>query len=248
MKRNNSTNLSIESLERREMMAADATLFNGTLNVQGTDNDNLIEISPIAVRDQNGRVTGEQLIRVTITDSATGSELLMREFNANSVNQIVAHGLGGNDAITNVTSKNSHMYGDAGSDAIQGGTGADALYGGSGSPDRSDTPSDVNHLYGGGGVDALIGSAAKDYIFGGAGDDWLYGYAGSDELFGDGGNDHLFSGGGGKDTLRGGIGDDELVADANAPNDDPWLYGGSGNDRLTSYIGAGCTVNPGRTF
>ena len=173
MKRNNSTNLSIESLERREMMAADATLFNGTLNVQGTDNDDLIEISPIAVRDQNGRVTGEQLIRVTITDSATGSELLMREFNANSVNQIVAHGLGGNDAITNVTSKNSHMYGDAGSDALQGGTGADALYGGSGSPDRSDTLSDVNHLYGGGGVDALIGSAAKDYIFGGAGDDWL---------------------------------------------------------------------------
>ena len=46
MKRTNSTNLSIESLERRDLMAAGATLSaNGLLSVKGTDSADHIVVS-----------------------------------------------------------------------------------------------------------------------------------------------------------------------------------------------------------
>ena len=47
MKRLNSPKLSIESLERRDLMAADAALANGVLNVTGTESADHIVVSQV---------------------------------------------------------------------------------------------------------------------------------------------------------------------------------------------------------
>ena len=50
MKRFNSNRLSIENLERREMMAADAVLANGVLNITGTEQADRIIVSQATTR------------------------------------------------------------------------------------------------------------------------------------------------------------------------------------------------------
>ncbi|MEG6501698.1 MULTISPECIES: VCBS domain-containing protein [unclassified Desulfovibrio] len=100
------------------------------------------------------------------------------------------------------------LFGDAGSNTLDGGSGNDILSGGGG----DDT------LYGNGGDDYLFGGAGDDYLFGGAGDDYLFGGSGNDFLDGGEGNNHLYGGDGNDvlvfhqgDTIDGGADFDMLV-------------------------------------
>ncbi len=152
------------------------------------------------------------------------------------------------------------LYGEAGSDMLDGGIGEDLGVGGSLG----------DQIVGGDGNDTLHGGAAPDAgasgivstyddnglrydqygnllpeddddLSGGSGDDTLSGSAGHDTLDGGTGND-LLTGGSGQDDLSGGEGDDHLsggaqadVLSGNAGQDT--LDGGSGDDQLTGGAG-----------
>jgi Ca2+-binding RTX toxin-like protein len=119
--------------------------------------------------------------------------------------------------------------------------------------------------WGGAGVDTLTGTAEEDTIDGGGGDDVLSGAAGADTINGGLGNDRL-AGGAGADRLTGGGGWDYLdyATDTAGVTVDLGLntasggdaqgdiisgfngvYGGSGQDRLTSHSGGGILLGGG---
>jgi Ca2+-binding RTX toxin-like protein len=237
MKRRLSNRLSFESLERREMMAADAFLKGNLLLVQGTDSSDTIVVSQT-----------KTAITVQIQDSATNATRLQRTFSASSVTSIDVKGLAGNDSIYNHTSKPSKMFGGSGGDTIYGSDSAsDTLYSGT---QAGGADTGTNYLYGRGGADTLRGGSARDIIqggnqndtiygagdndelWGGDHDDWIYGEAGFDVAHGESGNDHLF-GGIGDDVLFGEAAIDELFGEA----DNDTLVGGAGADYLDAGIG-----------
>ncbi len=94
--------------------------------------------------------------------------------------------------------------------------------------------------------ETFIGGAGKDTINGWGGDDDLSGGAGNDSLNGGDGNDYL-QGGAGADTVMGGLGNDTIFGfDDSTQTYSPTpavdlankLYGGAGNDKITSGNGA----------
>src|SRR3954454_11003802 len=193
-------NLSIESLESRELKAADAFVADGQLKVTGTDSGDHIVISQAFDR------AGHQSITVKIDDIATGANLLQRTFISPSFNRIEVKCLGGDDIAENNTNLPSLMYGGAGGDRLVGGSNFDMLYSGS---EMGGTDNGTNTLIGNGGDDTLMGAAARDIIFGDGGNDWLYGTGGIDEIHGGANDDHIF-GGDGDDFLYGDDGNDTL--------------------------------------
>ena len=127
-----------------------------------------------------------------------------------------------------------------GDDLVKSGLGNDDVYGGTG----NDT------VFGGDGNDLLRGEDGNDVLNGDLGNDTLDGAAGNDSLNGGLGDDSIL-GGDGSDTADGGDGNDvidtsgknplndyfvfpSIPVDA-APNDDRDLvYGGLGNDKITT--------------
>jgi Ca2+-binding RTX toxin-like protein len=223
MKRRTSNRLSIENLERREMMAADAVLAGGVLSVTGTEQADHIILSQATV---NGLMT----VKVTITDIATGATLLQKSFMNSSVNKIKVECGSGNDIAENNTTKPSEMYGDNGADRLVGGSAVDLLFG---ARIYDQVENEGNTLIGNAGNDICYGVAANDVMEGGAGDDQLWGGRGDDTLRGGANNDTLF-GDGGVDTLFGDDGNDTLYGkDTFCGEDDSnFLFGGAGHDQI----------------
>jgi Ca2+-binding RTX toxin-like protein len=246
MKRRTS-NLSFESLESRELKAADAFVADGQLKVTGTDSADHIVISQAFDR------TGHQTIMVKIEDIATGGTVLQRTFVSPSFNRIEVKCLGGEDVAENNTNLTSFMFGGAGGDRLTGGSNYDVLYSGS---EMNGSDDGVNTLFGGNGDDTLMGGSAKDIIFGEAGDDYIYGAGAHDELYGGANNDHLFGDGGddelyggddndylfgglGADTIYGENGDDYIYGkdETKGTDGDNYLNGGSGRDHIYGAAG-----------
>lgn len=123
------------------------------------------------------------------------------------------------------------LFGDAGSNTLNGGDGNDYLFGGTGD-DTLHGGGGHDYLFGGAGNDYLHGEDGNDHLYGGAGDDHLYGGLGNDHLYGGGDNDYLY-GGDGDDFLDGGDGDDFLDGGDGSNQ----LYGGAGNDVLVFHQG-----------
>ena len=122
-----------------------------------------------------------------------------------------------------------------------------------------DAPND-DRILAGAGNDTVIAGLGDDSVEGGLGDDSLSGGAGDDTLFGEGGNDTLrgeagndsLIGGDGRDLASGGTGDDVIdtsggttplpdqgypglyPSDTNPTNDLDTVYGGLGNDTITT--------------
>jgi Ca2+-binding RTX toxin-like protein len=86
-------------------------------------------------------------------------------FASAGVNRIVAHGLGGNDAlvVSPGISLSAWLYGGTGNDLLVGGSGNNVLLGGSGN----------DLLIGGPGRDLLIGGSGADVLLAGSGQDIL---------------------------------------------------------------------------
>src|SRR5436305_10034702 len=170
---------SFESLESRELKAADITLgTNGLLLVKGTESADHIVVSQSGF-SPNG-TTGET-ITVRIEDKATGNLLLQKSFSSRGVNQIEIDCLGGDDLAENNTNKPSIMFGGSGGDRLVGGSSYDMLYSGY---EFGGADNGYNTLIGNGGNDTLMGGSAHDILFGDGGDDWLYGTGGDDDLRG----------------------------------------------------------------
>ena len=218
--------LTSESLERRDLLAADITVTDGVLVIQGSDRPDTAEVSI-----ENSR------INVSASD---GSSSVVRSFALAGIDSIVFHGEGGDDRFRNQTSIPSTAYGDAGDDYLAGGDVRDVLYGGEGEDrlygmlgsdllsagfgdDYLDGGKGHDKIYGGDGNDRMTGRDGNDYLNGGAGSDRMYGADGNDRLYGLAGND-LLSAGSGNDYLDGGTGNDHLV-------------GGNGHDRMTGRQG-----------
>jgi Ca2+-binding RTX toxin-like protein len=142
-----------EKLEDRRMMAADISLDNGVLSVEGTDNADYISIE----FDPND----DDKLVVTINDPVTSEELLrVDDIDADDVDEIVVHALNGFDIVVNVTDIDSTLYGEGDKNWLFGGSGDDKLFGGEGR----------DMLYGGQGDDELTGGAGGDeYILSGTG-------------------------------------------------------------------------------
>lgn len=124
------------------------------------------------------------------------------------------YGLDGNDLILGASRQKNVLFGNDGSDQIQGGKKDDVLNGGS----------DCDRLTGNGGSDLLVGGSGGDRLWGDKGNDTLNGQSGKDTLDGATGNDYL-DGGAGIDRVNGGKGNDVLMD-----------Y--EGGDRLTGGQGA----------
>ena len=107
-----------------------------------------------------------------------------------------------------------------------------------------------DRLIGGGGNDSLTGGAGNDTLAGDAGNDTLDGGAGNDSLDGGTGNDSII-GGDGNDTANGGDGNDvidtsgknplndyfvfpSIPVDPNPNDDRDLVFGGLGNDSITT--------------
>ena len=122
----------------------------------------------------------------------------------------------GSDPVTKTGSSGANiLYGQGGSDQIDGGAGNDILFGQ-------------------GGDDYLIGNVGNDTLYGCIGNDVLEGGEGKDRLEGGAGDDTL-DGGEGADKLYGGAGSDALAGGA----DNDYLNGGEGDDAYVFYVGSG---------
>jgi hypothetical protein len=121
MKRPSHNKFSIESLERREMMAADATLAGGVLFVQGTDSGDYIVVSQVTQKSS-------QTLTVTIREGgASGDVVLQRSFNGLQVNHLEIEALDGADAVYNNTTKTGVIFGGPGADTLYGSESADDM-------------------------------------------------------------------------------------------------------------------------
>jgi len=143
-----------------------ASLSRGTLHVQGTQFDDLIEIE----------ISGAS-VDVTISNNANPQapvEIFVDTFPSSDIDNLRLFGLAGDDVIINETSIPDFIWGGLGDDDILAGDGDSQIFGQDGG--------DI--LNGNGGNDDLWGGADTDYLFGGPGSDIVNGDDGWDWVSG----------------------------------------------------------------
>ena len=205
----------METLEERQMMAADA----GMAAKHGSDASKGYEPYPsheiIAQHDPGliyltsrgdlvARGTeGNDRIRIALKDDDPNAVVVfvqdletldMRErevYQISEFSRFYAAGFGGDDEVLNDTPIASTLEGGQGDDLIRGGLANDVIFGDDGD-------------------DVLFGGDGNDELRGGRGNDDLRGDAGQDKLYGDKGLDGLFGGQDG-DDLYGGEGPDRFL-------------------------------------
>jgi Ca2+-binding RTX toxin-like protein len=247
--------MQVEKLESRQLMAITASIANGVLNIQGSDDPrgDIVQV----YRFDNTR------IGIRDFDFATSR---FREFSVPSggVTQLRFDGRAGNDSFQfqNGLSLPSVLVGGDGTDFLNGAQfHGNVLLGGAGN----------DFLNGGNANDTILGEAGDDVINGGLGTDGMYGQAGNDtvsyigrndritafldgraasgginerdtisadteNLIGGNAADNLYGnnlrnvirGGRGNDFIFGNDGDDQLFGD----DDSDYLHGGNGADLL----------------
>jgi CSLREA domain-containing protein len=140
-----------------ELIRLGVGVVDGSLIVDGTSADDKIRI---VVRGDDD-CDDDDPARVTVR---VNGEVAGR-FALSSFQQIVVHGLAGDDhiRISDRIEKPAFLYGDAGDDRLKGGRGNDVLLGGDGD----------DHLHGHHGRDLLIGGRGGDRIIGEHDDDLL---------------------------------------------------------------------------
>ena len=232
-KRRNTTRkaLRMESLEARQLMAADIGLHHGILNVRGTHQDDVIKMEQVQVRQSNQE---NSIIKVSVANKR-GRVLKAAQFDARAVKKIKAYGLNGHDRIVNGTDIPSYLNGGKGNDVLQGGAAVDQVFGSYGN-DTLRGGAGHDKLYGGSGHDRIYGNSGNDYVSGGSGHDRIYGCGGDDVLHGGSGND-LIRGADGKDHLYAGVGRDKLYGDRgqdvlHKSSSRDRASGGQGRDRI----------------
>jgi Ca2+-binding RTX toxin-like protein len=216
--------LTLEGLERREMMAADITLTSIGLTAEFFDSGRL-QINGTSVADEisvhqvNDRISVGGNIWIK---TPTG---FVSSLPVTSVKSLSISGNGGNDTILlNTETLAGHqplripatIHGGSGDDTIVGTAADDTIHGGS----------NVDRIWGGGGADRIFGGSEVDYLDGGDGRDHIEGGSGNDYIYG----------GRHSDVLIGGAGNDRLLGDE---GDDQYLYmvGRQGHDTVWDSIG-----------
>ncbi len=235
-----------------------ATLINGTLQINGSSDDDTITLG-----DDGGVlqvVVNSRLLQFPRADvgiveifGAEGNDSIILDDNAPASRVFAGpgndtvRGSMGNDEIFGQDG-DDFLDGSGGNDLIDGGAGNDYLMGGT-DIDYDQATQDAGRfdaatLLGGEGNDTLSGGLDANFLDGGPGDDLLNGSGSRDTLIGGAGNDTL-RGWGNADLLQGGDDDDLLEGDsldhptrggqANGGNDT--LEGGPGNDAMFGFWG-----------
>jgi len=209
----------------------------GLLTIEGSDSENLIDLSGVNATAFNFVGTSGQRIQISV-DGANGDDTLLGPVGLDAT----LRGGHGNDVITASTgSGNLTIRGDDGQDTITGGELNDTIDAGNGNDlvdgglgdDVIDARDGNDSILGNDGNDIITGGNGADTIDGGLGNDSIDGDDGTDSLFGNDGDDTL-NGGLLNDTLDGGFGNDRLDGQANRDS----LIGGFGADTLLGGSGA----------
>ena len=236
MFRKRARSFAFESLESRELLAADISLQGDVLNIRGTSRSDVISVERVASGPDSGLVqvtlNGQQKL---FDDNYTGA-------GNGTISRIVINARGGSDQITIASNIDipATIAGGRGSDTIVGGAGNNIIDGGRGNDTILGNGGDDSiiggrghdHIQAGGGSDTIVGGRGNDMLNGGDGKDTIHGDAGNDEILGDRGQDELF-GGRGHDQIFGGSQDD--VVDGGEGNDE--LYGEAGTDVVFGQLG-----------
>ncbi len=145
---------------------------------------------------------------------------------------------------------NDTLDGKSGDDVIRGGNGDDVVIGGGGNDSLAGGDGN-DSIYGDNNDDVIDGCKGDDLVYAGSSDDSIQGGEGNDTLYGDDGEDSITAGIG-NDIVDGGNGDDIINAgnhvnplpdvaypgvygaDTNPTNDLDTVYGGAGNDIITT--------------
>lgn len=208
---------SVESLEKREMMAVSALWFSGSTLVVRTDN---------ASTSVNVQSSGSNVMIRDLTTNRSWS------YAASSVAQVEFQGGAGHDRFVNyIYSMPVRAFGNGGNDYLEGYNGNDTFVGGDGDDTLVGYGGNDN-MWGGNGNDTIRGMAGNDQLIGDAGNDHLDGGDGNDKIWGGYGNDMLL-GGNGDDQLIGNDGNDHLNGGAGADK----MWGGNGNDVIIAIDG-----------
>jgi Ca2+-binding RTX toxin-like protein len=244
--------LTVESLERRELLIASATMAGTTLQIRGSEgadqvtvrqiNDHIsVDGATIVINgQQNASILASKVALIWISTSGGADAINLNSaaivgqqpitiatalYGGDGPDQI--SGGDGKDFINGGTDDGDDvLYGGKGDDALLGGPGNDKLYGNSGNDSlQAGTGSYADFMYGGEDNDTLTGDPTfRSYMYGENGDDVLSGgdWYGGDEMLGGDGNDRLI-GNGGNDYI-----------DAGTGRFSDFLYGGDGNDTMIS--------------
>jgi len=182
-------------------------------------------------------------------DGGTGNDVLI-----GGEGDDYLHGRGDDDVIDGGAGDDT-IFGGYGDDTITGGDGDDVIDGMSGH-DTIDGGAGDDTINGGGGDDVIYGGAGDDTIQGWNDEDIIHGGTGDDDIKGHG-SDDIITGGDGNDTVDGGDGADVIdtsgnidsfgvsgspdqgypgiwAPDANPNDDKDVVYGGKGNDTITT--------------
>jgi Calpain family cysteine protease/RTX calcium-binding nonapeptide repeat (4 copies) len=243
-------------------MAADISLTNGVLRVDGSDSADRITAEPVVeyitstVVTGLGTTTGFTMpvfkFHVKVTNSA-GAVLngadgtpLDRTMLQTGITRVDVLAGAGSDKVTSTVSIPIRVYGGDGNDSVTSGVGNDTFYGQAGD-DYGDLGGGDDYFSGYTGNDFAYGWDGDDRLYGGDDNDTLYGERGNDSVRGDDGNDSLH-GGYGDDTLEGGNDRDTLSGSYDqdilrGDSGDDALYGDAGRDSL--YGGAGADLLSG---
>jgi len=215
-----------ESLETRQLLAADVALSGDVLNIRGTKHSDTIDVQRIVAGPDAG------MLQVTVN----GKQSLFNDnYNGTtgSISKVFVRGRGGNDqiSIADNTGLPAIILGGRGNDTIQGGDGDDNIDGGRGNDNILGNQGD-DVINGGRGIDHIDAGEGSDTCAGGRGNDSLDGGDGKDTLHGDAGNDEI-QGGKSQDECMGDAGDDQILGGSQ----DDLIDGGAGNDQLYGESG-----------
>ncbi|MEO1527102.1 MAG: hypothetical protein AAFX06_16810 [Planctomycetota bacterium] len=145
--------LSVQALERRQLLAGDVGMVDSTLHIEGTSQNDIAEVyvseESLVVKLQSQNAAGE------------GTDAQEHSFPADQVDRIVFEAFGGDDLMVNDTSINSVMRGGGGHDTLMGGEGNDLLIAGAGD----------DLVLGGGGDDVVLGGVGTDLLIESSPDD-----------------------------------------------------------------------------
>lgn len=245
--------LKAESLENRELMAADISydFSTKTLNITGDQYNDQVEIryigSEVRVDLYSQRSNGTIDHRDRTKQISDVRKIFFDGFAGNDKETVVAGllspgvslsntslqfiGNSGDDQFVNNAPVVCYSFGGPGNDVIQGGSLADGIYGDEGN-DILKGGDGRDRIYGGLGDDQIDGEGGGDSIFGEEGFDQLAGGTGDDGIDGGDGND-LIWGGYGDDWLTGDLGNDILQGEDGVDH----IFGGIGNDTITGGNG-----------
>ena len=138
--------LSVQALERRQLLAGDIAMVDSTLHIEGTSQNDIAEVyvaeESVVVKLQSRDADGE----ATNTQEQT--------FPVDQVDRIVFEAFAGDDLLVNDTSLDSVMRGGGGHDTLMGGEGNDLLIAGAGD----------DLVLGGGGDDLILGGVGSDLL------------------------------------------------------------------------------------